>query len=80
MSAAENVNRWPARSATAGRIVRGGLLAGALFALTTGWAADPAGGIVERPLAPRPGPRGATLFTLMPPAITGVVTDIRTIL
>ena len=45
------------------------LLSGAI-----GWPADPAGGIAEKPLAPRSGPRGATLFTELPPQQTGVVT------
>ncbi|HVT73725.1 MAG TPA: FG-GAP-like repeat-containing protein [Lacunisphaera sp.] len=34
-----------------------------------------AGKLEEAPLAPRSGPRGATLFALMPPAQTGIVTD-----
>ena len=45
------------------------LLSGAI-----GWPADPAGGIAEKPLAPRSGPRGAALFTELPPQQTGVVT------
>jgi hypothetical protein len=39
-----------------------------------GLPADPAGGIVETPLAPRIRPRGATMFTELPPRQTGVVT------
>ncbi|HTL68757.1 MAG TPA: FG-GAP-like repeat-containing protein [Lacunisphaera sp.] len=35
-------------------------------------AADPAGQLSEAPLAERSGPRGATLFALLPPAETGI--------
>jgi hypothetical protein len=35
-------------------------------------AADPAGGIAERPLAPRPHPRGRTMFVRLSPEETGV--------
>ena len=45
------------------------LLSGAI-----GWPADPAGGITEKPLAPRSRPCGATMFTELPPQQTGVVT------
>ncbi|MEO7509070.1 MAG: VCBS repeat-containing protein, partial [Pyrinomonadaceae bacterium] len=37
-------------------------------------AAD-SGAIIEEPLAPRSGPRGATLFKVMDPTQTGVVTE-----
>ncbi|MEO7412695.1 MAG: FG-GAP-like repeat-containing protein [Opitutaceae bacterium] len=47
-----------------------------LAAITT-WAADRAGGIAELPLAARSGPRGATLFQLLSPQETGVVTENR---
>jgi hypothetical protein len=36
---------------------------------------DPAGGISEKPLAPRPHPRGRTMFTRLSPAETGVRTE-----
>ena len=36
-----------------------------------------ADGIKEEPLAPRSGPRGAAMFTLLPPEQTGVVTENR---
>jgi hypothetical protein len=38
-------------------------------------AADPAGSITSKPLAPRAFPRGRTLFTLLSPDETGVHTD-----
>ncbi|HEY9156024.1 MAG TPA: hypothetical protein VIM69_12885, partial [Opitutaceae bacterium] len=34
-----------------------------------------ANGLVEQPLSPRSGPRGATLFQTLPPEQTGVVTE-----
>jgi hypothetical protein len=59
---------------TAGRRLRRGILAGVLFAALAARAADPAGSLAERPLAPHPYPRGKTMFTLLPPGQTGVVT------
>ncbi len=40
-------------------------------------AGDPGGGLQEAPLAPRSGPPAATMFTLMPPEQTGIVTENR---
>ncbi|HUL51932.1 MAG TPA: VCBS repeat-containing protein, partial [Opitutaceae bacterium] len=40
-------------------------------------AADDAAGLAEAALAARSGPRGATLFTLLRPEQTGVVTENR---
>ncbi len=41
-------------------------------------AESPAGpGLTEAPLAPRSGPRGATMFALLSPAQTGIVTENR---
>ncbi len=56
------------------RVARSCLLAAALgaFAAAAG-AAEPA--LLATPLAPRSGPRGATMFKLMPPSQTGVVTE-----
>ncbi|HUJ43134.1 MAG TPA: FG-GAP-like repeat-containing protein [Opitutaceae bacterium] len=56
------------------RRLRCAVLAGAVFAGVAAWAADPAGGITERPLAPHPYPRGKTMFVQLPPEQTGVVT------
>jgi hypothetical protein len=61
------------------------VLAGALALLASGAGiraiAEPApasgGSIVERPLAPRSGPRGKTLFTIVPPEESGVRTENR---
>src|ERR1017187_4309157 len=62
----------------------GAVLAGVLAVLAFGCsgtraAADPgpasAGGIEEQPLAPRSGPRGKTLFTVIPPEESGVRTE-----
>jgi len=47
-------------------------LAGAAPAGAASPPADPAGAIAERPLAPRPHPRGRTLFTRLSPEETGV--------
>ena len=51
-----------------------GLLAGLWFPQLLAGAAEPAAGIVGRPLAPRSGPRGATMFTELSPQQTGIVT------
>ncbi len=58
----------------AGECLAGTLLALALFHGAPGRAAQSTGGLTEQPLAPRSGPRGATMFTELPPAQTGVVT------
>jgi hypothetical protein len=54
------------------RLVCCGLLTVAVFHGESARAADPAGGISERPLAPRPFPRGKTMFVSLSPAETGV--------
>jgi enediyne biosynthesis protein E4 len=54
------------------RAFRVGILALALLACAALGAGDPAGGIAARPLAPRPFPRGKTMFTLLAPGQTGV--------
>ncbi len=48
-----------------------------LLALSAGAAiaADGQPGLAATPLAPKSGPRGATMFTLMPPEQTGIVTS-----
>jgi hypothetical protein len=51
------------------------ILAGLLGA--SGAAGSPDGALAEAPLAPRSGPRGATMFTLLKPEQTGIVTDNR---
>jgi hypothetical protein len=53
------------------------MLAGALFAGLTARAADPAGSITERPLAPHPFPRGKTMFVRLPTEATGVWSENR---
>jgi len=40
-------------------------------------ATESAGGIAEAPLAPRSGPRGATMFAELPAQQTGVITENR---
>jgi hypothetical protein len=50
-------------------MIAGSLLAAVLHG-GNGWAAE----LVERTLAPLSGPRGATMFTELPPAQTGLVT------
>ncbi len=54
------------------RLVCCGLLTVAVLHGEPAQAGDPAGGISERPLAPRPFPRGKTMFVTLPPAETGV--------
>ena len=54
---------------------RGVLLAGALLAFSGVWGADPAGDLTTQALAPRSGPRGATMFKVLSPQETGVVTE-----
>ncbi len=51
--------------------------AAALILGAAAWAADPQGGITERPLLPHPYPRGKTMFALLPPEETGVRTENR---
>jgi hypothetical protein len=50
------------------------ILAGAIFAGAVARAADPAGSIAAKPLAPHPFPQGKTMFVELPPDQTGVVT------
>jgi enediyne biosynthesis protein E4 len=40
-------------------------------------AAGDGGSLSEKPLAPRSGPRGSTLFKILPPSETGIVTENR---
>jgi len=51
-----------------------GLVLIVVFQGLPGWAAEPAVGLTEQILAPRSGPRGATMFTELPSQQTGVVT------
>src|SRR5258708_752441 len=53
------------------------VLAAVLFSSMVGWAAGSPSGLDERPLTPRSGPRGATMFTELAPERTGVVTENR---
>ena len=48
-----------------------------LWTAATAGEKTAAGGLVEAPLAPRSGPRGATMFTLLRPEQTGIVSDNR---
>ena len=56
----------------AGRCTRLALLAAALLHCAAARAADPAGGISSQPLAPRPFPRGKTMFVRLSPEETGL--------
>ena len=56
-------------------LVVGALLWAALGAGVAGRAAEAPAGLAAAALAPRSGPRGPTLFRLMPPEETGVVTE-----
>ena len=59
------------------RIVGCAALGGWLLAGAVARAADSPAGLAEAALAPRSGPRGATLFTRLAPEQTGVVTENR---
>ncbi|HUJ43335.1 MAG TPA: VCBS repeat-containing protein, partial [Opitutaceae bacterium] len=74
MVAHENLHRPRAQDAVE-QGARWALLAGAVFAALAAWAADTSNGLAEQGLAPRSGPRGPTLFKVMPPQETGVVTE-----
>ena len=77
MFAAENCQRLRVQGA-ARRFVGRGMLAGSLlFMIPAARAADPAGGLGEKPFAARPAPRGPTIFTQLPPEDTGVRTENR---
>ncbi|HUL52977.1 MAG TPA: hypothetical protein VLT83_06155, partial [Opitutaceae bacterium] len=76
MVAHENLHRPRAQDAVE-QGVRGAVLAGAVFAVLAAWAADTSIGLAEQGLAPRSGPRGPTLFKVMPPQETGAITENR---
>ena len=76
MSKGANLYLPPTRGSLV-RAVRGALLTGLLLTGGAAEAADPAGGLTETALAPRSGPRGATMFAPLPPEQTGVVTENR---
>ncbi len=61
--------------AAAGRGLRLGLLAAALLAGRAALADSAGGGIEGKALAPRPFPRGKTMYVELPPEETGVRTD-----
>src|ERR1700712_503610 len=73
MSSAESLPQRLARMMSA-RIRGCILLGGALFA---GVAVEAADGLTESALAPHSGPRGATMFSVVPPAQSGIVTENR---
>jgi hypothetical protein len=58
------------------KTLRGGVLAACFFGGIFATAADPAP-ITETPFAARSGPRGPTLFQVLPSTITGLVTENR---
>jgi enediyne biosynthesis protein E4 len=60
------------RIASAEHAVRGAILALGILASVAAGAADPAGGITGKPLAPHPFARGKTMFTQLSPDQTGV--------
>jgi len=72
MSAAAN-SPCPTALRAAGSFSRRRWLVGLLLASIINSPAGPVDGITETPLAPRSGSHGATLFTELPPAQTGVV-------
>ena len=55
--------------------LRSAFLASLLLAAASISAADTAGSIAEKPLAPRAAARGKTMFALLPPETTGVRTE-----
>ncbi|HXQ80607.1 MAG TPA: FG-GAP-like repeat-containing protein [Opitutaceae bacterium] len=76
MSVAESRKR-PGAWVAAGEVARFGLVWTALLAGAAAPAAEPAGAISERPLAPHPFPRGKTMFVELPAEETGVRTENR---
>jgi hypothetical protein len=56
---------------------RHAVLAAVLGLLPASRGADPAGGLGEKPLTPRPNPRGRTMFVQLSPEATGVKTENR---
>ena len=73
MSAAAKIN-FPMTPNGIRLPLRWSWLAGIVLGGAIGLPADPAGGIAEKPLAPRSHLRGATMFAELPPQQTGVVT------
>lgn len=67
--------KCPLLQAFAKYALRCGVLGAVLAASSVSWAADAAGGIVEQPLAPRPYPRGKTMFVQLKPEETGLKTE-----
>ena len=66
-------NEYPGMLNVAELVLRGGLLAAVLLAGVVSRATDTTG-LTEKPLAAHPFPRGKTMFTLLPPEQTGVIT------
>jgi len=69
--------RRPEARSRAIRLACCAALAAAAFRAAAAPAADEAGGISETPLAPRPFPRGRTMFTRLSPEETGVRAENR---
>jgi len=67
----------PQRRVGLDQATRGAVLAAILSTCLAGWAAERGGTITETPFAPRSGPRGPTLFKVMPPQETGAITENR---
>src|SRR5208283_2403313 len=67
----------PRAWAAAVTAARSALAWAALLACAAAQAADPAGAITSKPLAPHPFPRGKTMFVEMPAEETGVRTENR---
>ncbi len=63
--------------ASARTLLRCGILAACSLGHAATAAADPPAAIVGQPLAPRPFPRGRTMFVKLPPQETGLVTENR---
>ncbi len=76
MASAQSHHR-PRVWTAAGRWTRSGLVGAALFAGSAASAADTAGSITEKALAPHPYPQGKTMFVELPAAETGVRTENR---
>ena len=70
MAVNKHLNHPPGRS-FAGRLFWASLLAAGV----SSWAADNTDGLQEQVLAPRSGPRGATMFVELLPEQTGIVTE-----
>ncbi len=76
MSTADNLKRGGVVPGAESAILAG-MVALTIFVSAAAGARDPAAGLASKPLAPRPNPRGKTMFVQLSPDQTGVRTENR---